>query len=50
MELVLERAHVGAVLAGEDDEVVGDLELLADLEDLDVLGLLLVRDVGRRGG
>jgi len=41
---------MGAALAGADDEVVGDLEPLPDVDDLDVVGLLPVQKVGDRDG
>ncbi len=50
VQLVVDRPDLGAAVGGDEDEVVGELQLVGDVEDADLPGLLGVGEVGRRGG
>jgi len=50
VELREDRTDVGAVLAGDEDEVVRHLEAFTHIDDQDVLGLLLFGEPGGGGG
>jgi hypothetical protein len=49
VDVVVERLDVRAREPGDQNEVVGDLDLLGDVVNTDVDALLAIRDVGDRG-
>jgi hypothetical protein len=50
VKLVLDRACMCPVESSADDEVVGYLQLVPDLDDFDPLGLFFFGESGRRSG